>query len=328
MSVLTKQVKNIINSIKKASVVYIIGHSDLDLDAFGAELAVSVLCDFYDKKNYILIGDRKLEKGVIRAIDYINVSNIITPSNIGSVDAEKSLLIIVDTNSSVLVNKKVLDLFTNKIVIDHHELVQSSIIGANNLVDGNYSSCCEILYEMLSMNKIKISDKLATIMLSGIVMDTCNYVIRTRANTFYVSYELVKNGASVNDAQYLLKSDLDAYIKRQKVITDVRVMKTVALSKGLQTEVYRKEELAKIADTLLLFDNISTSIVIGKISKKEVGISARSNGEVSVGKLMQLFGGGGDMFSAAAKITDTTVNKVSKEVEKMVRKINKEGGLK
>ena len=152
-------------------------------------------------------------------------------------------------------------------------------------------------------------------------MDTCNYAIRVSSNTFYISYKLMELGAKIPIVQGLLKSDLKSYNKRQKVINDTIMIKNFAISKGLQTEIYKREELAKIADTLLLFDGIETSFAIGKLSKTTVGISARSIGNVDVGALMRIFGGGGDDNVAAAKIENTTVRKVELELLNYINKI-------
>ena len=120
--------------------------------------------------------------------------------------------------------------------------------------------------------------------------------------------------------QYLLKQDIKEYVEMQKVITEVKVIKKIAISKGLQTKVYRREDLAKIADTILLFNNIEASFVIGKIDNG-VGISSRSMGNINVGQIMEEFGGGGDNHEAAAKITDRSLNEVFSEVTKKAKKL-------
>ena len=108
----------------------------------------------------------------------------------------------------------------------------------------------------------------------------------------------------------------------QKGITEVKITKKIAISKGLQTKVYRREDLAKIADTILLFDNIEASFVIGK-TVNGIGVSARSMGEIDVGKIMETIGGGGNTTEAATVITDKSLSEVLDLVNKTIKKIKR-----
>ena len=67
-----------------------------------------------------------------------------------------------------------------------------------------------------------------------------------------------------------------------------------AISSGRSNIKYRREDLAKIADTLLQFDKIEASFVVGKLGNGNIGISARSLGNINVGKILEHFNGGGD----------------------------------
>ena len=83
--------------------------------------------------------------------------------------------------------------------------------------------------------------------------------------------------------------------------------------------VYRKEDLARVADTLLFFNNIEASFVVGKIGKDTIGISARSLGNFDIVKLLTKFGGGGDTYNGAAQIEKSTVAKVEQELKKLLK---------
>ena len=85
---------------------------------------------------------------------------------------------------------------------------------------------------------------------------------------------------------------------------------------------YRREDLARIADTLLIFDNIEASFVIGKLDDKSIGISARSLGNINVGKILEDFNGGGDEFVAGASISNTTIMKVEEKLKDIIRELD------
>ena len=217
-------------------------------------------------------------------------------------------------------NSKFIDKFTNVINIDHHDSSENSINASLSIIDYDASSTCEMIASFIRENEGRIAPRVATVLLAGIVLDTNGFSISTTADTFYYSSYLMMNGADNTEVQYLLKQDLKAYLARQKVLTSAKIIKNIAISKGLQTMTYRREDLARIADTLLLFNNIEASFVIGKISKNEVGISARSFGDFNVKNVMESFGGGGDEEGAAARVTDMTTNEIYNELIKIINK--------
>ena len=103
------------------------------------------------------------------------------------------------------------------------------------------------------------------------------------------------------------------------MITNVKTINNVALTKAVNNEIYRREELAKAADTLLLFNDIEASFVIARIDKNTVGISARSLGNIDVGKVLNMFGGGGDIHEAAAKIENETTNQIEQKLTSIIK---------
>lgn len=318
-----KQFDLIKKMLKKSSNIYIMGHKGIDLDAFGAALGIYCYASHLKKEANIIIDDKKLESSVARGVaQFKDKINIIKSSEVAQKYNDKSLLVIVDTNKQVLLqNPKVLDKFNNIIVIDHHSLSDASITNDNALmfVDTEYSSACEIITQMLINDNYYIDPEIATMILAGIVLDTNNFILKTDADTYYSAYYLSNCGANSTKVQYLLKQDIKEYINMQKVITDVEVIKNIAVSRGLQTQIYRKEDLAKIADTILLFSNIEASFVVGKIDGG-VGISARSMGNIDVGMILEEFDGGGDNHEAAAKITDKSLNEVFELVIKHTKR--------
>jgi Predicted signaling protein consisting of a modified GGDEF domain and a DHH domain len=309
------------NKLKKASNVFIMGHKDLDLDALGAALGISLYASEKGKKNYIVIDDRRLELGTKKTREKVkNDFNFIRGREAKKLIDKKSLLIIVDTNKRELFqNKELFSIINNTIIIDHHDLNENSIQEALMIVDEDASSTCEMVAELLEYDKIKVSTSVATALLSGIMLDTNNYVLKTTSRTFKISYYLTKCGVDPIQVQYLLKQDLKFYIARQKVITEVKLIKKVALAKGKQREKYRREDLAKIADTLLLFNGVESSFAIGRIDDTTIGISARSLGHINVGKILEVFNGGGDEYEAAAKISNKTVTVVRNELMEIIK---------
>jgi len=315
--------KEIESLIKNSSSVFIMGHKYLDLDAIGKVIGVYEYVRYLEKDATIIINDRNLEAGVKKVLDQVEGKYKIKKSSKIKLRIDnKSLLIVVDTNKEKLLQDPLLlDAFENVIVIDHHDLSEKSISNGLIIVDEEASSTCEMITDFLDYNGISIDSEVATILLSGIVLDTNNYVLKTTTNTFRASYLLTQKGADPNNVQYLLKQNLKKYIERQKVVTNAKIIKKVAISCAKSTLTYRREDLARIADTLMLFNNIEASFVIGKLDKNTVGISARSIGNVNVGEVLEHFNGGGDENEAGARIDNKSIKKVEEELKEVLKSL-------
>ena len=155
--------------------------------------------------------------------------------------------------------------------------------------------------------------------MSGIVLDTNNFILKSTKKTFYNSYFLLNKGASTIEVQYLLKQDLNKFITRQKMLTNVIIKNNIAIACGVEKELYRREDLAKIADTLLLFNNISSSFVIAYLEKDVVGISGRNLNKVNVGEILTKLGGGGNEYEAACNIKGKNIKEVKKELIEILK---------
>ena len=224
------------------------------------------------------------------------------------------------TNKDKLLScKDVLDKFNQIIVIDHHNITEETLNINNLFNDSNYSSTCEIITELLRSFKINLTPKEATVILSGIVLDTNNFILKSTKKTFYNSYFLLNKGASTIEVQYLLKQDLNKFITRQKMLTNVIIKNNIAIACGVEKELYRREDLAKIADTLLLFNNISSSFVIAYLEKDVVGISGRNLNKVNVGEILTKLGGGGNEYEAACNIIGKNIKEVKKELIEILK---------
>ena len=322
-----KERKKINRAIRKAKIIFLMAHKNLDLDALGSCIGMDQLLKRRRKKVYIIIDDVEHEAGVEKVLRELDgCIDVIKSENIDQYKFEKekkNLLIILDTNKKELVqNEKVLKKIQNKLVIDHHGLGKTTIKDATIIDDNKTSSTCEMITNLIEHYEVEIDSYYATILLAGIVLDTNNYTLNTSAETFYTSYYLTSLGASAKKVQYLLKQNIEEYTERQKLLSDIETINgKIALTKATPNTQYRREDLAKVADTLLFFNNIEASFVIGKIGKDVIGISARSLGSYDILKILEKLGGGGDSVGGAASFENTTISKVEQELKKIIKEI-------
>lgn len=314
--------REIKRKIKTHQTIFIVGHQNLDLDAIGSALGLHYIIQKYRKESYIVIDDQVHELGVEKIISEQPKEIFISSQDIEEKKTKKNLLIIVDTNKiNLLSNPKILDDFEDIIVIDHHQTNEYTINRGLLIVDKESSSTCEMITQILSHYRIKVPPEITTIILSGIVLDTNNFVLKTQAKTYFTAYYLASFGADPKKVQYYLKQNIKEYIARQKVITNIEIVKEkYAVATGVEKIKYKREELAKIASTLIQFNDIEASFVIGWNQDNKIGISARSEGRLNVGKVMEKLGGGGDDHDAATQIEEDSLQTVK---DKLLAILNK-----
>ena len=322
-----KHRKELNKAIRNAKTIFLMAHKDLDLDALGSSIGMYMILKQEKKDCYIIIDDithelgvekvlRELE-GCIKIIKSENIEKYMQPKN------SKNLLIILDTNKPDLVqNKEMLKAFENKVIIDHHDIGKSSIKDGLMINDTEVSSTCEMITELIEFYDVEIESYYATVLLAGIVLDTNNFTLKTNPETYYAAYYLASLGASAKKVQYLLKQDIEEYTERQKLLAGIETINgRIAITKATQYTIYRREDLAKVADTLLFFNNIEASFVIGKIGKDTVGISARSLGNYEISKILEKIGGGGSNYNGAAKFENMPISKVEQLLKKTIKEM-------
>ena len=320
-----KQKKELKRNIKKSKTIFLMAHKDLDLDALGSCIGLYTMLTKKNKECYIIIDDKHHEMGVEKVlIELEGYLNIIKSEEIEeklNPRSKNNLLIILDVNKNSLVQSKdALKLIDKKLIIDHHDISKATIKDATKIIDNKVSSTCEMITELIEYYDIEIEPYYATVLLSGIVLDTNNFTLKTTSDTYYSAYYLTCLGASAKKVQYLLKQDIQEYTERQKLLADIETIDSkVAFTKAAPYTIYRREDLAKVADTLLFFNNIEASFVIGKIGKDSIGVSARSLGNFDIISILEKLGGGGDSYNGAAKMENTTISKVEQNLKKLIK---------
>ena len=322
-----KQRGSLNKAINKAKTVFIMAHRDLDLDALGSSIGMYLLLKGKRKDCYIVVDDLTHELGVEKVLRELEgCITIVKSENVEKhmhPRESKNLLLILDTNKPDLVqNKDLLKKFENKLVIDHHDLSKSSIKDAIMINDTEVSSTCEMITELIEFYDVEIESYYATVLLAGIVLDTNNFTLKTTPETYYAAYYLSSLGASAKKVQYLLKQDIEEYTERQKLMAGIETINgRIAITKATPYTIYRREDLARVADTLLFFNNIEASFVIGKIGKDTIGVSARSLGNYEIHKILEKIGGGGSDYNGAAKFEDTTISNVEKLLKNTIKEM-------
>lgn len=311
--------------IQDSDKVFIMGHRNPDMDSIGAAIGVRKMAAMNQVEGYIVLNFDELNGSVQRLMNEIEergasfADRFIDPEEALSKMTSKSLLIIVDTHKPTLtIDKRLFNKTEKVVVIDHHRRGEEFIETPTLVYMEPYaSSTAELVTELLEYQPKheKLTMLEATSLLSGIIVDTKSFTLRTGARTFEAASYLRTHGADTILIHRLLKEDLDTYVERSKIIQTVEfVSPGIAIAQGEEMLSYDSVLLAQTADILLSLKDVGASFVIARRHDGLVGISARSLGDINVQVVMERLGGGGHLTNAATQLEGVTVQEAKQKL--------------
>ena len=300
--------------------VIIFPHKSADFDAIASSLGISLISDKLKKENQILIGDPiyKLDHGVQTIISQVKEEHqIINLEQYEKDSHEKDLNILCDVNKPKLTY---VDKFNKDhlVIIDHHDKDQETFDASIEHIDPTASSASEIVTSLLSNFKIKIPLEIANILLAGILLDTNRLSKNVSSDTMKIVTRLLESGATMEKANDYFIEDFNSDRKIQELVSGTKFLNyTIAIILADEDKEYTKEELAKAADYLLRY-KVDAAYAVGNIGEGIISISARSKESVNVGNVMRELEGGGNQYSGATKLTNTSIEEVAEKLKKII----------
>jgi len=292
----------------------------MDLDGFGASLGMATILKKYQKEAEIIVNLDEQETSIKKAMEIIQNKNykFLESSMIHEVEPN-SLLIILDVHKKEMLEiPSFIEKAKEIIIVDHH-IKRNCVVGNINLLEPSISSTVEIIIDYLKEENLTIDSLTATIMLAGIYIDTNAFNIKTTDQTFESAAYLMRNKADNILKQELFQEDMQSIIKRQKWLKNSYKINDNMMICTLDKNIYKKSDLAKLAEEILQFQDVEASFSIGYIEKDIIGISARSIGKIDVEKIMKQLGGGGHKTDAACKLENITIDEAKQQLENILR---------
>lgn len=294
--------------IQASSKVFIMGHKNPDMDAFGAAMGINRLAVQLNKESFIILekyGEALdlLYKEAKASENY----NIITKQKALDTIDEKSLIIVVDTHKpSITECPEILDFPCKRVVIDHHRKGAEFVENPTLVYTESYaSSTSELVTEILqyTIEKRDITKLEAEGLLAGIFVDTNHFSVKTGVRTFEAAAWLRRVGADLSNVKGLFQVDRELFMSRAKGVSNAVFEENgiaFAICEGKTPNLQMICSL--VADELLTIRGMRMVFALGVTDKGKTIISARSIGEVNVQIIMEKFNGGGHLNAAGAQI--------------------------
>lgn len=300
------------NHVNNSSNVVIMGHRYSDLDSVGACIGMwSAVVKGLHRNAYIVIDRQQtLAKALVASFDKAGFDSIFkTEDEALDIIDEHTLLIIVDTHSpNFLESKAVYEHCKRVVVIDHHRMMVNHIDNALVFYHEPYaSSASEMTAELVQyLGDCSLSRLESEALLSGIMLDTKNFVLRTGVRTFEAAAFLRSNGADTVEVKRLFSNSIDTYKVKYKLVSEAEIFNYCAVACADSNTPDIRIASAQAADELLGIENVKASFVMYKTGKT-VNISARSLGDLNVQVIMEALGGGGHQTMAACQMENVSI---------------------
>ena len=302
--------------------VVIVPHNRIDFDAIGSALGLAVIVKKMNARPIIVVNDniKDMQRGIqIIMNDVSKDFEIVSRDRYLEMKEEDDVYILTDVNKRGMVS--IGDTISDPdktVIIDHHNMDDTTIASEATFVDEHISSASEIVARLMCMFKCKSTPEIATYLLAGIYLDTNHMSKNVSNDTYMAAAKLANYGANINRVNDLFLEDFTSDRRVQDLVNKVEIVTyTIATILADEGITYTQEELAKAADYVLKY-GVDASFAVGKLEDGSIQVSARSPENINVGDVMKELGGGGNQASGAAKVLDSSVEEVGKRLRKVL----------
>ena len=305
--------------VEQSNRVFIMGHQQADMDAFGSAMGIYRICLNCGTEAYIVMDEIPENiRSFYEQVRAAEIYNIIGTEQAKSLMEKDTLVVVLDTHRpSYIEDPEILEMADQIVVIDHHRRVEDSIDSPTLAYIETYaSSTAELVTEILqyALNRKMLVRLEAEALLAGMTIDTNRFAVKTGVRTFEAAAWLRRSGADTTEIKRYFQVDKRAFKVRAEALAYAEIHESgiaTAITKDGGTEVQVLN--SQVADELLNIKGIKASIVAGKNDKGLCCVSARSLGDLNVQLLLEKFGGGGHLTVAGAQVEEepeTVIEKI------------------
>ena len=308
----------ILDEISKSNSILLLTHESPDGDAIGSVLAFYHYLTSINKSVHMVILD------IPKVFNFLPSIDRVVDNSLGNFD----LGIVLDCASSERIGQ-LDDLFSRcrkTICIDHH--MSNTNYCDLNLVEGNVSSCCQVIYYLFKEWNIDITKEIGESLISGVLTDTNGFGINSvDTKTYRLASDIMDLGVNVHAIydRILCKRTMSQYelmkiaIDRLEFLCDGKIAFTYILMDDFDNVGAVTGEHEGIVDIGRNIEGVEVSIFI----REDNGftVSLRSTGSVDVSKIASSIGGGGHYMASGGKLSgtlDEAKEKIINETKKVM----------
>ncbi|WP_164730865.1 DHH family phosphoesterase [Anoxybacter fermentans] len=306
--------KEIADTIAKYNQVVICGHIDPDGDCLGSMLALGTALKKQGKKVRLVL-ERTLPDNLSpleEDWDYCYTDDFVF-------EPEDQLLIVLDSGAL----DRIPELPPHKlpiINIDHH--MSNTFFGDYNYVDERAAAAGEIVYLLLEEMGIEIDQKIGYYIAVSIISDTgCFRYSNTNPRILRLMADLLEMGI---DTASIYKDFLASHplrkirlrglvYSRMKTAFDGRVAWVVIDQEMLKEAGATVDDTGSISSELRDIKGVEVGVSILEREPGLIQLGLRSNDYVPVNEVAMIFGGGGHLRAAGARVRGD-LEEISKKV--------------
>ncbi len=309
------KIKELIESSKS---IGLLAHENPDGDAIGSLIAF-----------YLILRDMNKDVEVIASkiperFKYLEDIDKIVDNSQKNFD----LVIVLDCASKKRIGQidNIVDRASQVIVIDHH--VSNTLYGDINYIEGNTSSCAQVLYYLFKEWKWNINKECGKALMTGVLTDTSGFKNdNVDKNTYLMAAEMLDVGIDIYNLQ---REVLTIVTKPQLELKKIALDRLEFFDNGKIAFSYvTKKDMdsvgAMVGDHEGLVeigrDIIGVEVSIFMREDEGFKISLRSNGSVKVNEIAEFFDGGGHEMAAGLNIDknlEDAKNDIIRETMKVV----------
>ena len=288
----------------------VLGHRFSDYDAMGTAIGIFAMVKHFGKDVSIVYDHENslCEKLVRKYVSETGNTPFVDRKTAMQKLTDDTLVFLVDTHrASYCEAPDVVNAAKNVIIIDHHrkavDYLNKAIISH---INANASSASEMLTELLPYmsDKPVIGSSEADALLSGIMLDTKNFVLRSGVSTFEAASYLKGLGADSVKVKKLFSTTAEEHKVKSEIVASAFIYRDCAISVADIKNRDGRIVTSQAADELLNITGVKASFVLFRTGDI-YNISARSLGEINVQLVMEKLGGGGHLTMAAAQINSS-----------------------
>lgn len=309
---------SIFETINNSQNIVILAHQKPDGDAVGSSLAMYHVLKNMNKTVDIILEDVPNTFKFLKLIDEVKQNT----------DKSYDLGIVLDCSKKerIGVSEEILNNCKRSISIDHHK--SNTNYCDINYVEENTSSCAQVLYYLFKEMNISVDAPICEALLLGVLTDTNGY---SNDNVDAKTMQMVKEIMELGIDHYRIYHEvLCKQTKAQMALNNIARERLVFYAGGKIAYTYiTSDDMKKVGaaagdhEGLVEIGRNIEGVEVSLFIREEDGYrySLRSNGNVNVCEIAELFNGGGHKVAAGGIITanseetkDALINEIKKRV--------------